>query len=196
MRISIQSNLKKLTKNLNNIQKKQIPFATAKALTATAIEARAAAKKAMVSKLDRPTPWTVRGVLYEKATKHNLKSAVYIKDDRARYLKWQISGGTRKARNKALLIPGNIKLNKYGNLPRNRVAKLRAKDNVFSGKVDGVGGIYQRYKRKAPKLLVSFEKQVKYGVKYPFGKIVKGSVRRNFEKNFSNALAQALKTAR
>lgn len=196
MRISIDHDLKKLTKKLNNIERKQIPFATAKALTDTAKDAQTASKKAMIKKLDRPTPFTLRGVAIQRATKTKLQSVVYIKDIQAKYLRWQISGGTREARNKALLIPQGIRLNKYGNMPKGRLSKLRTKDNIFSGKVDGVGGVYQRYKKKAPKLLVAYESRVKYGVKYPFYKIVKGSVRQQFKKNFSKALTQALRTAK
>ena len=196
MKISVKHDLDRLTRNLKDFEKKQIPFATALALNNTAKDGQAAAQKAMEKALDRPTPFTLRGIAVKRATKSNQESVVYIKDIQAEYLRWQITGGTRKARNKALLVPENIRLNKYGNMPRGRINKLRDKKNIFSGEVDGVSGVYQRYKRKAPRLLVSYEKDARYGVKYPFAKIVKKTVARTFPDNFRGALAYAALTAR
>jgi hypothetical protein len=196
MQINIDSDIKGMIKHLDNLQKKQIPFATAKALTMTAKDAQEATKKAMIKKLDRPTPFTLRGVAIERATKQSQAARVFIKDIQDEYLRWQIEGGTRKARNKALLIPENIKLNKYGNMPRKKVSTLRAKPNVFSGEVGGVSGIYQRYKRKAPKLLVAYRREVTYGVKFPFYKVVAGSVRQRFAGNFRQAMKEAMATAK
>ena len=190
--MSIDSDIKAIAKKLNDIEKKQLPFATAKALTATVKGAQEAAKKGMVRKLDRPTPFTLRGVAVERATKQSQRARVFIKDIQAEYLDLQITGGTRLPRRRAILVPANVRLNKYGNMPRNKISKLLDKPNVFSAE----GGIYQRYKRKQPKLLVSYADKVNYGVKYPFYKIVSGSVKRNIRQNFRDALREAMATAK
>ncbi len=196
MQINVKSDLKALSKHLDRIQKKQIPFATAKALTQTAKDAQAAAKRAAVAKLDRPTPFTLRGFAIERATKRNLRARVFIKSVQAKYLKWQIEGGVKSGGRRGLRVPANIRVNKYGNIPRGRVLKLLAQANVFRGEVDGVMGIWQRYKRKAPKLLIALEPRIRYGIKFPFGRIVQGSARRRLVINFKKALADALRTAR
>ncbi|WP_443089555.1 3'-5' exonuclease [Xenorhabdus sp. Sc-CR9] len=51
----------------------------------------------------------------------------------------------------ALLNPKNIKLNKYGNLPRNKLSQLKGKENTFIGELNGVDGVWQRKKSKAKK---------------------------------------------
>ncbi|WJI34536.1 hypothetical protein NDO58_08580 [Klebsiella sp. ZYC-1] len=169
--------LKDLSRQLTQLQK-QIPFATAQAMTSVVREIAAAQKVALGRKLESPTPFTVNAVGSSGARKNNLRAKVYVRDIAAEYLEPFEFGGEHKLNSQALLNPKNIKLNKYGNMPRNKLSQLKAKPNVFVGEVSGVDAVWQRRKpmkakkkrakrsangtrrpkrkQRAPKLLVRF----------------------------------------
>lgn len=199
MRMSVRGDLKKLAKDVERKHKKQIPFAVALALTDTAKDGKAAADRALPRRLDRPTRFTMNAIGVKGAKKSRLEAEVFVKDKQAEYLEWQIKGGVKRPKGKAIVVPKNIRLNKHGNIPgrgAGKLAKLRAKKNIFSGKVDGQPGLYQRYKRKPASMLVAYAKKVRYGVKYPFPRIVEGQVRKSFARNFRQAMYYAQKTSR
>ncbi|NHB94773.1 hypothetical protein [Photorhabdus cinerea] len=142
--------LKELSNKLAQI-KKQVPFATAQALTKVARQIEQAEKKAIERKLDNPTPFTVKSVGSVGASKSNLKAKVFVRDIAASYLTPFEIGGVHKLNSSALLNPKNIKLNKYGNLPRNKLQQLKAKPDTFIGEIDGVNGVWKRKKAKKVK---------------------------------------------
>ena len=216
MRISVVAETKKLTKHLNRIQKKQIPFATSKALNAVAFDARSFIQKSLPRKLDRPTKGIISSVQVQQSKKKNLVAIVGFaglgfkstkwKESPAKIMRRHIEGGTRKHSphgGTALGLPvpiiKNIKLNKFGNLPRTKIKTLLAKpDKYFSGKPKGRdAGVYQRIKTKNKrglKMLVNYEKTTQYqGGRFPLRKIVEAAVRNKYRKRFDAALKYALK---
>ena len=211
MRISVVAETKKLTKHLNRIQKKQIPFATSKALNAVAFDARSFIQKSLPRKLDRPTKGIISSVQVEKSKKKNLVAIVGFaglgfkstkwKESPAKIMRRQIEGGTRSAKSKAIPVPivRNIKLNKFGNLPRTKIKTLLGKpDKYFSGKPKGRdAGVYERIKTKNKrglKMLVNYEKTTQYqGGRFPLRKIVEAAIRSKYRKRFDAALKFALK---
>jgi len=193
--VNVRSNLKQLTKGLDDIAQKQIPFAMALTLTKTVQSAQRSEKIAMDRQLDRPTPFTKRGVAIRKATKTNWQAQVFIKDIQAEYLKWVVEGGTRKPKNKAHVLPVTIKRNKYGNIPRGKVQKLLQRADVFSGVVKGVQGIYQRT-RRGTQLLLAFEPVVRHKPQYKFYEVAEKRIEQVIGRQFSLAMVRALKSAR
>lgn len=206
--ISVKSNIADVTKRLSKIQRKQIPFATSVALNDTAFGLQKEIKRQMPQKLDRPTPWTISGVQVKKSTKKNLTAVVYMAGadglpkqnaDRNKYIKYQVNGGTRTPKKSKIPVPytKNMKLNKYGNMPRNKVKSLVARPDVFVGNVKGVEGIWQRNKRNdSIKLLVAFEPVAHYSKRLPFNRIGEGFSMNKFTPNFTRALVRALASAR
>jgi len=142
--------LKELSGQLRSLQK-QIPFATAQALTSVARKIQAAERVGMQRNLEHPTPFTVNSVGSQGARRDNLTARVFVRDIAASYLEPFEFGGQHKLNSQALLNPKNIKLNKYGNLTRNKMAQLKAKPDVFIGEIDGVNGVWQRKKAKGRK---------------------------------------------
>jgi hypothetical protein len=153
MQIDIRADVKELTKSLNRIQRKQIPFATSKALNNVAFDVRKSLQDGLDIHLDRPTPYTKRGVQVEKSTKKDLKAEVGFRSNtfgkgqgvttQASYMKRQIEGGLRTPKTRSIPVPieDNIRLNKFGSLTRNKVRNLLAdKDKYFSGKLKGAKG--------------------------------------------------------
>lgn len=142
--------LKDLSRQLKQLQK-QIPFATAQAMTSVVRHIADAQKRALGRKLESPTPFTVNAVGSSGARKNNLRAKVYMRDIAAEYLEPFEFGGEHKLNSQALLNPKNIKLNKYGNMPRNKLSQMKAKPNVFVGEVNGVNAVWQRSKPKKAK---------------------------------------------
>jgi len=144
MQISIKSDLKKLTKDLNRLQKKQIPAATQWALNGTAKKVKAAEEREIKRVFNNPTRYTQKALWIKWARKTNLEALVKIKDEAfkgnaaSKYLSPQMSGGGRKHKGfEKLLIargqmPGNmyaipsrtLKKNRYGNVSNGMIQKI------------------------------------------------------------------------
>ncbi|HCD1110761.1 hypothetical protein [Morganella morganii] len=144
------ANLTDLSNQLRTLRK-QIPFATAQAMTVVVRKIEDAQKVAMQRNLDNPTPFTVKSVKSRGARKSDLKAKVFVMNTAAAYLEPFETGGVHKLNGSALLNPKDIKLNKYGNLPRNKLSSLKGKENTFIGDISGVNGVWQRKKAKKGK---------------------------------------------
>lgn len=150
----IKVEIKGLDKTVGNIlgMGKQLRFATAVALTRTARKVADAMPAALESELDRPTPFTKKGLFVDKATPQTLTAVVGFKDRQASYLKYQITGGTRTPGPRGIKLPGNIQLNAFGNIPKGMIDKLKAaaKDGKLSGAISKRLGVGNRRKGAAP----------------------------------------------
>ena len=198
--ISVKADLKDITRYLTRIQRKQLPFATALALTTTAKDVQRAETVQLTKKLDRPTPFTKRSMGIKAATKRRLTAEVFIKRIQAAYLNMQVFGGTRRAQGQGTGVPytKNKKLNKFGNIAGRRRGLVKGKKQ-FIDTIKGIPGVWQTVGGKRAskvKLLIAFEKVVRYRPRLPFFKTAEGVVRNRFVKNFNAALARALRTAR
>lgn len=126
--------IKELSEDLKRIEK-QIPFATALALTRTAQLVKKGTLDVMRKRLDRPTPITMNSIYVKPATKSKLEARVWFKDawgsgiPADRYMQAAVYGGTRRhKRFEAALIARHIMqpnqyaipqkefLNQYGNI--------------------------------------------------------------------------------
>lgn len=203
--LSVKADVKRMAASLDAIVRKQLPYATAMALNATAQQVQAAQQKNMRDVLDAPTPFTVGAVAVKKATKSNPIALVYVRPVAAAYLLPYEKGGLNKLNSKALLKPVNAKVNQYGNLPRNLVKRLTSKPNVFVGKVQTkaglVDGVWQRTKktrgkRSGLKLMVKFEDAHEAKQELGYVDLAKKIVPVIFKVELSKAMAKALATAR
>jgi len=103
MQIAVTTNVARAMKGLKRLEKKQEPFAAALGLTNTAKRLAKTEQRMMVKQLDRPTPFTVRSIRWQKADKGDyargrLHSEVYIMDKQAEYLRLQIEGVSGRGR--------------------------------------------------------------------------------------------------
>ena len=155
IRFDIRTNLRQVTRELDEFARKQVPFATAQAINAVAMKVQAAEREEMRKVFDRPTPFTVNSVAVQKARKANPTATVYIKAIAAKYLEPYKDGGTQlpPGTSRAAFNPKDpTLLNKYGGIPRNTISRLRGKSNVFVGTVktasgEEIDGVWQRAKR-------------------------------------------------
>lgn len=110
-----------------------IPKAIVKGLNNTAYKARLAVIEEMKRVFDRPTPWALRRVYYDKATRERLYARVYMAEDRledkAPGFMLPLEGGPRGQKpwerllarkgiignNQVLMPRQGVELNQYGN---------------------------------------------------------------------------------
>lgn len=188
---------------------KQERFAFAVALTQSAKAARSEVYNSMERVFDRPTPWTKRGLFIIPATKAKPEAFVLFKDQQADVLAIQEVGGVRHPKLGApILVPVNISLNRYGNISRSRMKKLRKQAGVFTSKQDDPRtrhlppGIYKRFKRRRrgkqrpPRLLVALEQSASYKARFGMRARVHRAVQAVFPTLYRVALRKALATAR
>ncbi|KKL24154.1 hypothetical protein LCGC14_2418140, partial [marine sediment metagenome] len=134
---------------LSNVQKKQIPFATARAITQTLNIAKKDVIRQLDKDIDRPTPFTRRGFRVDGANKQTLSGRLFILPKQNSYLQYQIFGGVRLPKGVALTLrpakpgPGRIKLNRFGNIPPSQAAKAQLAKGAFSATIGGVAGIWK-----------------------------------------------------
>ena len=219
MQFTVTGDIRGLSRQLKAFQRDQVPFATAKALTAIASKVREAETKAAETTFDRPTPFTKAAFGVTSATKKTLTATVFVKDRQARYLIPYLdpNGGRQVPGKRAILTPIDIALNQYGNIPKGKLAQLRGRPGIFIGPIktksgQTINGVWQRPTpvttgRKIRghlanntgrvKLLVRFTSPVMitgHNLQYQTraAKIIKASI----ESEFSKAMAQAMATRR
>jgi hypothetical protein len=150
----IKVEMKGLDKTIAHIagMGKQVRFAAAAALTRTAKAVKDAMPAALDSDLDRPTPFTKRGMFIKPARRDDLTAVVGFMDRQASYLKYQIAGGTRTPTARGIKLPGNIELNSFGNIPKGTIDKLKAaaKNGSLSSAISKRLGVGNRRKGAAP----------------------------------------------
>ncbi|WP_156453227.1 hypothetical protein [Polycladidibacter hongkongensis] len=203
------ANFEEVTKGLTKAERQQVPYAISLALNGVAQDIKANSEKALVRRLDRPTPFTKRGLGLRRASKRRLEAKVFFKDRQAGYLQLQETGGTRRPERKALAVPVALRLNKYGNLPRRSIDRLLKRPDVFQGEVGGVEGIWQRPKRgkrgngsrgtkgsSGLKLLIAYEKRADYQPRLRFKDGARKTAAARIAGNFRRAMRKAMRTAR
>lgn len=149
MQISLRPNIKQLERTLNDFARKQLPFAAAKALTAVTKIVQKAEQDNLDRKLDRPTPFTKNSIRVMPATKASQEAVLFVQDIAAAYLAPYEFGGANKLNGRALLKPVALSLNSFGNMPRSKLAQLKARPDVFVGTVktksgESISGVWQR----------------------------------------------------
>lgn len=170
IKIDIRPGLAAFRRDFDNFATKQLPFATARALTETARKAAAVETQALSQTLDRPTPFTLRGPTVQSAGKSNLTAVLDMRPIQAAYLAPEEFGEPQKVAKTAVVVPVDAALNSYGNLPPKALLRYKGRKDVFVGRitVNGrtIGGVWQRIapaKGKAKgrlKLLLTFEAPV------------------------------------
>jgi len=147
--IKITSNMKDVMRRIDAFTARQLPFALAQGINATAARVQAAETDNIKATFENPTPFTQKSVGLSKARKSAPVATIYIKKIAAAYLQPYEDGGVHKLNSRALLNPKDIRLNSYGQLPRATMGRLKARPDVFIGAIrtrggQSVNGVWQR----------------------------------------------------
>ncbi len=213
----ITANLKPLHRAMIALRADQVPFAMSMALNDLAAGVASIERDAIDKTFDTPTPFTKNAIRTVRATKFNPIATVAIKDIQADYLAPYVLGGDRSlGKKRGMLAPRAVALNQYGNLPKAKLASLKAKPNVYIGPIKTragkvISGVWQRpAKAKRPrggkpsgaqprqglKLLIQFEDTTPVRKRLPFEQLARTYIQRNAAGAFEAALRRALATAR
>jgi len=208
VQVSVKSNIDKLARKIPKELRSQVPFATSMALNNTAFEVRKEEMKQVDKKLHNPTRFTKNGFLYKKSSKKNLVASVLINNrgnqDRTKYMKFQVEGGTRTPEKRALLVYGaNYPKNVHGNITRGRLKNaISDKKKFFTGQPKGMPsmpeGIYERYGRgNRIRLVALYTNRADYDRgRMPFYRIAEMKTKAIIDRNFTRAFNKALRTMR
>lgn len=202
MKVNVRSNIDEFNASLDKVAKKQMPYATSKAINEVAKKAKGAIEKEIKAKVDSPTAFTTKGafISYSNKNQSPIQAIVGVKDKQAGYLKYVEEGGVSPAKGRAKPVPTSSSKNKYGNLARG-ITKKVGQGKVFSGTPRGgrPGGIYQRMgTKKNPKLkmLASWHKSTQHDRRMRMGERVRLIVNRNMDKELRKQVSAAIKSAR
>jgi hypothetical protein len=149
---NLRTNIREFSSGLRGLARDQIPFASARMLTAVAREVAKAETAALSSTVKSPTPFTLRAFGVQGASKTNLTARVFTRDIQAAYLEPFLNpaGGQQVLGSKrAILLPIEIALDQYGNIPRGALKSFKGRPGVFIGSVKTKGGklIYGLWQR-------------------------------------------------
>ena len=125
MQINISHNLDAVRRSFGAMAK-QVNFAAAVALTRTAQDVQRAVPAALDKSLDRPTDFTKRGTYIRAAKRDRLEAEIKFKPVQSGYMKYMVSGGTRRPNNVALRLPTGINTDAHGNIPKGAIKTLLA----------------------------------------------------------------------
>ena len=215
--IDIHADLAGITKRLTQLEQRELPFATALALTDLARETVTEQQSAMDSIFDRPTPFTKGSLGVIPARKNTLVATVFVKDIAAAYLEpFEFGGRHALGQKRGILNPLGQPTNAYGNLSQGTITRLKSMHGVFVGSVktkngEEVRGVWQRpyYRPKGQKkgksklprganttgrlrLLVRFEDPEEVTQDLGYRDRARSVVARRYQPVFTAAMARAL----
>lgn len=198
MHVSFAHNLRELERDLSDLARRQLPFATSVALNGTAVTIERNSAPDLERRLDRPTPFTRRGLLVLRSSKARPWADVLIRDAQARYLVWAERGGERGPKRRAIPVPVNLRRNACGNMARGAVKRAANRRDVFApGPASSLApGLYQRLKGGALSLLVALEPRARYTPHLAFEANAEKTARALFPIALERALRRAFASAR
>lgn len=148
--LSIRSNLNLAIRDLDRLERQQIPFASALAVNNLAALIQKAATKEIKETFPTATPFTLNSVRGSRARKSDPTATIFPGQIAEQYLAPYIIGGRHFLGSKrGILNPKNVNVNQYGNIAKGRLAALKARGDVFIGQIktkDGktINGVFQR----------------------------------------------------
>lgn len=182
---------------------KQVPFATALALTRTAQDVQAEVRRQLPRRFTIRNNWVSQGIRITKATKQDLTATVYSKD---KFMKLQETGGVKTSKGTAQGIPVDVKASARGIVPRGLWPRaLLGRPDVFRAVIHGVDGLWQRLKvsrrkrgrgARSLKLLYVLKPFVPIRPRFGFVDTARETVAKVWANRFREAFAQAMRTAR
>lgn len=207
----ISSDLKKVTSKLIKKHKEQVPFAAANALNSVAFRMQKFEKIKAQKEIDRPIPFTLRGFRVKKASKTRLEAKLSIAPIQWEYLQHIVQPSVRYPKKKFIGVPakGNIKLNKYGNVPGKAKGLLKNKSH-FIATIKGVTGVWERGKtskkgryssrakngEKTVRLIYRFKSQARYKRTFNYFQHAETIINTWFLKDLERELTKAIRSAR
>jgi hypothetical protein len=177
-------------KNRSKVVSKQIEWAMVTALTDTAKDLVQIERETAKQTIDRPTPFTLGGFRYTKASRNKMESSVYVAPVQSQYLEYQVFGGSSS---KHKPVPSRMMENQYGNLPRGAYQKGR----TYNVSANGKHYTFIRTGAKGKsRLMATWRDKRQYKKIFPFHERARTRVPIYFRRVFGQHLRNAFATAR
>jgi len=201
LRLDVDSNASKVQRAIQGLSK-QMPFATAGALTTTAFDVR----KAMVKTI-YPSSFNVKNRGFanamfrvDKANKKKLEARVYDRFGKD-YMVNQAEGGTKQKRGRYVAVPSTDRPKVSGKATYNRVhpRTILTRPKAFVQQAKGSTMILERRTKKRyplKKLYVLHSANPRIPKRFPFYERGHAIAKMKIEKNFAKSFAKAKATAR
>ena len=219
--ITLTVDLDDIIDDLDNMVKRQVPFAAYLALNESVFKGSVDVKKVLPKYIQGgPVPFTARGAQYKRApNKRSLVASIFIPDDQWDYMRWIVDGGTKrwtKSRHGiGKPVYDNMRFNKQGNIPgrkrkekiwREMLNQIKGSPGVPQGKLakgefiaDKAGKGFALWKRvggkRNPKLklLMVYDRTAEYGKnQFPFQRLAIKFVAKSFPVNFNKHLVDVV----
>lgn len=186
-------------RELNKIAK-QVPFATARALTWTAVDAREELRSDLPNQFELRNKWTEKGINIRSATKRKLQAEVGTRDW---YMPHHETGYTRKPKSaRHIAVPTKaIKRTKTGKISKAKkpaqLLKKQTKIKPFVGRSERGGNLFiakRQGKDSYPidiYYFLTYEAEMKASWNFEDSteKVVKSRIIKNFNKSLGMAIA-------
>lgn len=198
--LSVKVDIKDAARHLDRMQRKQLPFAIARALTKLAQEAQKEIQQEIPKRFNVTRKWWLKqqptGIKITPATKQKLESSVYTK---AYFAELQEEGGTKRPhKGSRIAVPSdNVKAKK--NRRSGAVREQASKPKVFYANTDtGKRAMFRRRTKKPYpiEMLYTFTPTAWVRKRFKFVETAERVVRQRFKRVFEESLRKALRTAR
>lgn len=199
--LNVKSNIRPFKRKLSRIKRKQLPFATSKALNDTIFDVRRHIvgpvwSRAFEAKNARFASATFR---VAKSTKRKLVASLFDALNRANLALHETGGVKRPFRGQHLAVPVGVKRTASGKISKGRrPAALRGKGGVFKTRLStGNEGLVERRGKKGKlSVLYTLPRAARIKAKFPFEREAHAMAARRFTRRFKVSLERALRTAR
>lgn len=213
LNVKVETNAPEVAAWMRRVYRDQIPFATSRAINATALSFQDKQRKGIQERFTIRRDWVLRGVKINRedfARKNKLEAIVRIDPARDFLVKFE-QGGTKHPTGSRLAIPDEVRRTKSGVV--SRVLRPRALDFEAVGegryvgakktfmlrKPGGRGVIFQffgRRRNRKTRTLYTFAPSAKIDPILRFEQTASETIRREFEEHFSREFDRAIRTAR
>lgn len=198
MRFAIRTNVADLAKDLDDLAKKQIPFATALALTNAAKDVRRHLRDTLTDYFTVRGQWVPRSIQIDQANKkdaapHAIVGTLYEP------MALQAEGGEKRGRaGHDVAIPMAARgSNSDRTTPSQWPGNLLKKKGFHLVEMDNSRvGVVQSFKKAPDKLWWLLVPEVRVEPRWPFEKLAREEVERELVDNFWAAMERAVATAR
>jgi hypothetical protein len=193
MRLTVSTNARQVAMLLTDVGRKQLPFATARALTKLAQASQSDVRDEMPGKFTLRNRFTQQEVRITPATKTHLQATIGS-SERSGYMQRQQDGGMRYPIGRHLAVP----LDTSKKIPPGQRPKaLLDKTGYFKGKA-GKAGKLGIWKRQIKKLTLIYRLIDRASIKprYEIDQTVEHAIGRDFDHIMQQSLDDAFRTAR
>ncbi|ABK45251.1 conserved hypothetical protein [Magnetococcus marinus MC-1] len=196
--IRVEADTRRVAQAADNLAK-QVRYATALALTRTAQDAQAEVRRRLPERFTIRTGWVAKGIRVKPAKKNDLQASVRVLDP---FMALQETGGAKRSQTgDALGVPVGARPDpKSVTRPGKFPGALLKKPNHFIAPLHddpSTHAVWRRSGRKGRKLkmMYRFVDRVEIKPRFGFMDTVKGVVESRFQKNFNEAITEAMASA-